>query len=415
MKIVIYTLGCKVNKYESDALLYALSKLGHQVSEKLEYADIYILNTCAVTNEAERKSRQMISKFKELNPNSKILVCGCASEKNAEQFKNLPNVTYVIGTYNKLSLISNLDSNGVNIEKSKTIYESNYKTTTQNARAYVKIQDGCNNFCTYCIIPYLRGRSRSRDVFSIITEIDELAGQVKEIVLTGINLTDFKIDDELAIDKLLIDLVPYTDRVRFRLGSLEQAIVEQKFIDAMKQVNLCPHFHLSLQSGSDSVLKRMNRHYRAKEFMNSIKLLRKNFVNPAITTDVIVGFPEETDKEFKQTVRFIKKAKFFNLHIFPYSNRTGTVASKLPQIDGNIKRKRVKILEKLNKKLNNNYIKKSRKYEYNLLVEEYDGEYFVGHTENYIKCYIKGDYVPGEIVKIKITKPFKDGALSHCV
>lgn len=411
MKIVIYTLGCKVNKYESDALLYALYKMGHEVSEKLEYADIYILNTCAVTNEAERKSRQMISKFNDLNPNAKILVCGCASEKNAEQFSKLKNVSYVIGTYNKLSLISNLESSGINIEKDKTKYESCYQTRATMAKAYVKIQDGCNNFCSYCIIPYLRGRSRSRDVLSIVTEIDELSRQVKEIVLTGINITDFKIDGEMALDSLLMDLIPYKEAVRFRLGSLEQAIIDEKFIKAMVAINLCPHFHLSLQSGSNAVLKRMNRHYTTKDFMKSIKLLRKYFKNPAITTDIIVGFPEETDREFKQTVRFIKKVKFFNLHIFPYSNRTGTVASKKTQIDGNIKRKRVKILEKLNQKLNRKYINKSKKYEYNLLIEEYDGEYFIGHTENYIKCYIKGNYVPNDMVPIKIKNVFKDGAL----
>ena len=412
MRIVVYTLGCKVNQYESDGLIFNLKQMGHDVTSNLEVADLYILNTCAVTNEAEKKSRQTIAKFKELNPKAKILVCGCASQKNSDQFERL-GADFIVGTANKISLSDSLEKKGKEIYELPTTYNDHYVVTPSKTRAYIKIQDGCNNFCSYCIIPYLRGRSRSRDIISIIQEVDELSKQVKEIVITGINITDFKIDGKLAFDRLISQLKPYKN-VRFRLGSIEQGLITEKFIKALKEANICPHFHLSLQSGSSSVLKRMNRKYKASDFLKTINLLRKHFDNPCITTDIIVGFPEETDAEFLETMHFAKRARFYNIHIFPYSPRSGTVAEKMKQIDGNIKKERVKKLSVLNKELNKKYINSCKNKVLTALIEEEVDGFFVGHTENYIKCYIKEECKLSEFVKVKIVEAYKDGALA-CV
>ena len=317
MKIVVYTLGCKVNQYESESLMFVLGQSGHEVFSHLTYADLYIINTCAVTNEAEKKSRQAIAKCKALNPNAKVIVCGCASEKNAKQFRDIENVTYITGVANKLDIAFNLDKNTTQIYKHTDEYDDNYTSVPTKTRAYVKIQDGCNNFCSYCIIPYLRGRSRSRNIISILNEINQLSKTVKEIVITGIDVSDYKIDNKKALNVLIEKLKPYKN-IRFRLSSLEQGVIDKSLIDAFKDVNICPHFHLSLQSGCNSVLKRMNRKYRTKDYLKTVKLLRKNFDNPNISTDIIVGFPEETEEEFKETYNFAKKVGFANIHIFPY-------------------------------------------------------------------------------------------------
>ncbi len=414
MKIVVYTLGCKVNQYESESMMSMLERMGHTVFSHLEVADVYIINTCAVTNEAEKKSRQTIAKCKALNPNARIMICGCASEKNANQFENIDGVTFVKGVANKQEMVNSLNENGVKIDKNPLEYDDTYVAMPTKTRAYIKIQDGCNNFCSYCIIPYLRGRSRSRNIVSILNEVDKLSKQVKEIIITGIDVSDYKIDGEKALPFLLEKLEPYQD-IRFRLSSLEQGIADQKLMDACKKINMCPHFHLSLQSGCDTVLKRMNRKYLTKDYLKTVKLIRKNFENPNISTDIIVGFPGETDKEFKKTYNFAKKVKFANIHIFPYSLRSGTVAEKMPQVDGNIKKIRVKKLEKLNEKLNKAYIKKSKKQILTVLVEEKVGDYFVGHTENYIKCYIKDDVKIDSFVEVKIEESYNDGALAKIV
>ena len=411
MKIVVYTLGCKVNQYESDGIIYNLKQLGHDVSTQLSYADVYILNTCAVTNEAEKKSRQTISKLKEFNPNAKILVCGCASQKNSKQFEKIAGVTYIMGTANKLTLVDAIDKIGTNVQEIPNVYNEEFVSMPTKTRAHIKIQDGCNNFCSYCIIPYLRGRSRSRDLVEIIKEVDTLSKIVKEIVITGINITDYRIDGELAFNTLISQLKPYKN-TRFRLGSIEQGLITENFIEELKQINICPHFHLSLQSGCNSVLKRMNRKYTSKDYAKTIKMIRKHFDNPCITTDIIVGFPGETKKEFKKTCRFAKKMGFYNIHIFPYSIRTGTVAEKMPQIENKIKKQRAKKLAKINEKLNKKYIKSCKKQTLNVLIEEYDNGYYIGHTENYIKCYIAENCWIGEMVKVKIKKAYKDGAIA---
>ncbi len=414
MKIVVYTLGCKVNQYESDGLINELIGLGHSVTTNIEPADVYILNTCAVTNEAEKKSRQTIAKFKEVSPNAKIMVCGCASQKNAKQFMDIKGVSYVSGTANKLAIADALNKDGVFVENLSNTYNEEFICVPTKTRAHIKIQDGCNNFCSYCIIPYLRGRSRSRDIISIIKEVDYLSKFVKEIVITGINITDYKIDGEPAFDKLVEKLEPYTN-VRFRLGSIEQGLITEKFIQSLKNINICPHFHLSLQSGCDTVLKRMNRKYKTKDFLNTIKLLRKHFNNPCITTDIIVGFPNETNREFLKTCKFVKKAGFYNIHIFPFSKRSGTVAEKMPDLNKALKKKRAQKLAKLNIKLNKKYIKSCKNMPLNVLIEQFENDYYIGHSENYIKCYIKEPCNINEIVKVKIIEPYNDGALAQVI
>ena len=411
MKIVVYTLGCKVNQYESESLMFVLNQSGHEVFSHLTYADLYIINTCAVTNEAEKKSRQTIAKCKAFNPNAKIIVCGCASEKNAKQFRGIQNVTYITGVANKLDIAFNLNNNTTQIYKHTDEYDENYKSVPTKTRAYVKIQDGCNNFCSYCIIPYLRGRSRSRNIISILNEINQLSKTVKEIVITGIDVSDYKIDNKKSLNVLIEKLKPYKN-IRFRLSSLEQGVIDQSLINAFKDVNICPHFHLSLQSGCNSVLKRMNRKYRTNDYLKTVKLLRKNFDNPNISTDIIVGFPEETEEEFKKTYKFAKKVGFANIHIFPYSKRSGTVAERYKQVDGIVKKRRVKKLEKLNKKLNKKYIKKSKHGYHIVLIEENEDGFYIGHSENYIKCYIPEKVEINSFVTVKIEKPYKDGAIA---
>ena len=415
MKVSVFTLGCKVNQYESDSIIKLLQEKGHQVSADLCFADVYIINTCAVTNEAEKKSRQTIAKCRALNPNAKVLVCGCASEKNAKQFEEIENVTYITGVNKKQLLAENLQNNGTNIVPHTLEYDDSYCSIPTKTRAYVKIQDGCNNFCSYCIIPYLRGRSRSRDMSSILQEVEMLSTQTKEIILTGIDVSDYKINNVRSLDILLDNLAPYKNKVRFRLGSLEQGVISDKFIESAKNINICPHFHLSLQSGCDATLKRMNRKYTTSDYIQTINTLRKHFDNPSITTDVIVGFPEETEQEFEQTLEFIKQCKFSNIHIFPYSMRSGTVATRYKQVDGIIKKQRAQKLEQVRKQLFEDYMLSNQNKVLTVLVEEKEGEYYVGHSENYIKCYIAESVERNAFVKVVFVKQYKDGMIVKLV
>ena len=417
MKIAILTLGCKVNQYESDSIAHALKERGHEVVFGVENADVFIVNTCAVTNEAEKKSRQMISKVQKISPKAKILVCGCASEKSVDSFLKNKKVSFVSGVANKLKLVEKIEEEGqaFEVDELPLEYNDNYISNPSKTRAHIKIQDGCNNFCSYCIIPYLRGRSRSRNVVEILNEIEVLSKSAKEIVLTGIDISDYKIDGQPALGKLLKMLS--NNPIRIRLGSLEQGVINEEFLEiASEMKNLCPHFHLSLQSGSKTVLKRMNRHYTPDEFYQTVLKLREIFVNPAITTDVIVGFPGETEEEFNETVEFVKKVGFSSIHIFPYSKRDGTVASRMKDLNGEIKKQRAETLEKVNKQLKKNYIKLSKKTPHSVLIEEKIGKFFVGHSENYIKCYIKAKNLEtNTFVNVKIKKKFEDGAFSKIV
>ncbi len=414
MKICVFTLGCKVNFYESDSLINELNKLGYETTNKLEYADIYILNTCCVTNEGERKSRQLIARCKSYNENAKILVCGCASQKNPEQFKE-KNVSVIIGNSNKAEIINLInEENYKNLSELPLCYVDNMQSASQRVRAYLKVQDGCNNFCSYCIIPYVRGRSRSRNIESVKQEAQNLSKTCAEIVLTGINLSDFK----PSLIELIESLKVLPSRIR--LGSLEVNVITDDFMQRLKNINnFCPQFHLSMQSGSNEVLKKMNRHYTKEEYLEKVRLIKKYFPYASITTDLIVGFPTETEEYFLESLETVKKAEFFMVHCFPYSKREGTVASKMPQILNSIKKERVKIVENLAKSLHEKYLNllKDNNVKQNLLIEEVvsidDKKYFVGHSEYFVKCYLEFNekYKENDIISVIIEDIFKDGVI----
>ena len=401
MKIAVLTLGCKVNKYESDALIFKLRERGFEAVDTLEKADAYIINTCAVTNEAERKSRQMIERCRKFNENARIYVLGCASQNKPMQFED-KGVTFIQGVANKLKIIDHLEDKGEDICELPMQYEDDMFSAQTKQRAFIKIQDGCNNFCTYCIIPYLRGRSRSRSIESVIDEVEKLPKEVKEVVLVGIDVSSYS-----SNGNLLIDLLERLDKFNFRLrlSSMEDNLVSEDFVRRLSNLkNFCPHFHLSLQSGCDEVLKKMNRKYTTEDFKRTVELIRRYFPLAGITTDVIVGFPTETEENFKETVKFVEEIGFSDLHIFPYSNRTGTVASKLyKDLPKSVKSKREKVLEEIKKRDKINFIKKNDIVEI-LLEEEKDGVFY-GYSKNYIKCKIKGDFHVGDIVQAKIIKP----------
>ena len=407
MKVAVLTLGCKVNKYESDALIFKLKEMGFEATDKLEYADYYVINTCAVTNEAERKSRQMAERCRKFNQNAKIFIMGCASQNRPLQFGEKAN--FVQGVANKLEIIKHFEELGSKIYDLPTVYEDDLYSAQTLTRAFIKIQDGCNNFCTYCIIPYLRGRSRSRSIESVVAEVEKLPNDVKEIVLVGIDVSDYQQDGKRALIDLLERLDTFNKRLR--LSSMEDNLITEDFVKRLSKLkNFCPHFHLSLQSGSDEVLKKMNRKYTTNDFMNSVKLIRKYFKNAGITTDVIAGFPTETEEDFKKSCEFIEKVEFSDLHIFPYSKREGTVASKIyKDLPKSIKNERVKVLEEIKKKDKLKFILQNDLVE--ILVEEEKDGVFYGYSKNYIKCKLKGNFQVGDIVKAKIIEPSLEATL----
>ena len=415
-KACLVSLGCKVNKYEIDCMANILKNAGWQVTLKHEPADLFVVNTCAVTNEGEKKSRQYIAKLSKLNPNAKIIVCGCASENNIEQFKK-PNVISVIGNEGKENILDLIEN--PRFEKYDFMPTFNHKTVNpikSQTRAYIKVQDGCNNFCSYCLIPYIRGRSRSRELNSVLAEATELAKHNAELVITGIDLSSYKIDGNLALGELIFSMRNLPARIR--LGSLEVNVITEDFMKFLTRTpNFCPQFHLSLQSGANATLKRMNRHYTTKEYLDKVELIRKYYPDANITTDVIVGFVGETDEEFNETMQTCKLAKFGGMHIFPYSKREGTVACKLKEQipDGNVVKNRIKQLNKIKedsiKTFYNGLVNKT----FNMLVEEKEDNYFVGFTENYVKVYVSEQLTENEIVKVKLIKPFKSGMLAEPV
>ena len=420
MKVCFVTLGCKVNQYESESIAKKLQNNGIEVAFGLEVADAYVLSTCAVTNEAEKKSRAHIAKILKLNPNAKIYVCGCSSQNDESKFLSKPNVKLVLGTASKMDIATSILKDSVrqkqNLEYAKS-YEDIYSPLPSHTRVYIKIQDGCNRFCSYCLIPYLRGRSRSRSLESINKEIDLLGKTAKEIIITGIDISAY--GEDLEDKKSLIDvaLLFKNKPVRFRFSSFEVRVINDAFLKTLKSLdNFCPHFHLSLQSGSDSVLKAMNRHYTTKEFLEKINLIRNYFPDSAITTDIIVGFPTETDALFEETYNTCQKAQFADMHIFPFSLRSGTAAEKLKNVATNVPQ-RVKKLTELKQQFKKNFVLNNISSEQEVLIEGKVSEagYLEGHTRNYIKCYISGakNIKPNTLVQVKIIKPFKDGALAE--
>ncbi len=410
MKTAVINIGCKVNQCECDSLMTGLKALGHEVTDEMIFADNYVINTCAVTKEAERKSRQFVGKVKRINPKADVYVIGCASEKNAEQF-SLKGVKYISGTAKKDAVLQLLS--GVHISEIPSIYESLPQGTNFRARAYVKVEDGCNNFCSYCIIPYLRGRVRSRSLESIREECLRAAETTDEIVLTGINLSAYGTDIGSNLATLLNELKDIS--VRLRLGSLEINVINEDFLHALvASENICPHFHLSLQSGSDGVLESMNRHYTTAEYRTKVSLIRTYFPTAAITTDIIVGFPTETDEQFEETLAFAREIGFANIHVFPYSRRSGTAAYPLGALPDNVMNERVSRLLALRDELKKSYESSFVGCELEVVVESSDGVFAEGYSENYIRVYIPDrDYRPGKKITVTIEGERADGLMAR--
>lgn len=405
-KVALHNLGCKVNSYETDAMEQMLKDAGYEiVNFGEEAADIYIINTCSVTNIADRKSRQMLHKAKKMNPDAIVIAAGCYVQAEGEDLSMDNAVDIIIGNNKKgelLDIISEYENNNemnsalIDINKSEEYEDLSISNVCEHTRAYIKVQDGCNQFCSYCIIPYTRGRVRSRNMESVINEVNGLVAKgYKEIVLTGIHLSSYGIDlEDTDLLRLIVKLNEIDGLQRIRLGSLEPRIVTEEFASIISGLpKVCPHFHLSLQSGCDATLKRMNRRYDAAEYYEKCELLRKYYPNPAITTDVIVGFPGETDEEFEETRRFLEKVNFYEMHIFKYSRRKGTAADTMTnQILEPVKTKRSKVLIEMGSKMSdeyrNYYIGKDLEVLFEEVVE-YSGEKFAsGHTKEYIKVFV---------------------------
>lgn len=402
-KAALHNLGCKVNAYETEAMQHLLEEAGYEIVPFTQKADVYVINTCSVTNMADRKSRQMLHKAKKNNPDSIVVAAGCYVQTSEKEVLNDLSVDIVIGNDRKHDLVRLLEEysmDSVNdtvddINDGKHDFEELFiDQTKEHTRAFIKVQDGCNQFCSYCIIPYARGRVRSRRFENVIAEVERLAANgFKEVVLTGIHLSSYGVDFEEATG--LLELIQAVNAVkgieRIRLGSLEPKIVTEHFASELSKLDkICPHFHLSLQSGCDATLKRMNRKYTTKEYERGCELLRKYFVHPAITTDVIVGFPGETEEEFEQTKAYLKHIHFYEMHIFKYSKRKGTRAAVMPdQIDEQVKAARSEKLialgHDMSKEFRKFYIGKNEEVLFEEKAVIGDKEYFVGYTKEYVK------------------------------
>lgn len=408
MKAVVFTLGCKVNECESDSLMKGLSERGYEVSDKLEYADIYIVNTCAVTHEAEKKSRQTASRIKKLNPHAKIIFTGCAAQKNPEAFLLKSEGTLVTGVFGKNKILEHLDECGIDITPQDRVYEELSPVKTLRARAFIKVQDGCDNFCSYCIIPYLRGRSRSRSPESVVKEIVELSPA--EAVINGINLTSYNYEGITLTG--LIDALSAVD-CRIRLGSLEVNVIDDEFLSATKRLkNFAPHFHLSLQAGSDETLKKMNRKYTVAEFEEKVALIKKYYPDAGITTDIIAGFPTETEENFAETLALADRVGFTDIHAFAFSPRSGTVAYKMKDLPPEVKKARTEKLLAKKAEAKAAFAARSVGKTYDFLAEEVKDGKTLGYSGNYLRLYLDGEVPLGKIVKVAVEKPFKDGALA---
>lgn len=430
--VSFYTLGCKVNQYETNAMEQQFIKNNYEIVENTQKADIYIINTCTVTNMAERKSRQMLRRVKEINPSAVLVVCGCYAQVAKNELEQIPEIDIILGINEKNEIVQivenymekmaeqdkgSQEAEIDDVSKQKEFLDFGDVTYTEKNRAVVKVQDGCNMFCSYCIIPYARGRIRSRKIESVVSEIKKIAKEeIKEVVITGIHVASYgkDFDNENTSKKIrLIDLLEAINKIdgidRIRLSSLEPTIVDEEFATRLSKLDkICDHFHLSLQSGCDETLKRMNRKYTTQIYRDAVATLRKYYPEASFTTDVIVGFPGETDEEFAKTYEFLKEIDFYRLHVFKYSPRRGTVAEKMPnQIDGNKKEERSnKLIELSNStenKHNQSYIGKTVK----VLFEEFEDGFFKGHTTNYMMVKVAGveeqsDKFVNQILDVKI-------------
>lgn len=429
-KAALHNLGCKVNAYETEAMQHLLEEAGYEIVPFTQKADVYVINTCSVTNMADRKSRQMLHKAKKNNPDSIVVAAGCYVQTSEKEVLNDLSVDIVIGNDRKHDLVRLLEEysmDSVNdtvddINDGKHDFEEFFiDQTKEHTRAFIKVQDGCNQFCSYCIIPYARGRVRSRRFENVIAEVERLAANgFKEVVLTGIHLSSYGVDFEEATG--LLELIQAVNAVkgieRIRLGSLEPKIVTEHFASELSKLDkICPHFHLSLQSGCDATLKRMNRKYTTKEYERGCELLRKYFVHPAITTDVIVGFPGETEEEFEQTKAYLEHIHFYEMHIFKYSKRKGTRAAVMPdQIDEQVKAARSEKLialgHDMSKEFRKFYIGKNEEVLFEEKAVIGDKEYFVGYTKEYVKVAKKTDEnLENQIVSGRISGMLTDEIL----
>ena len=410
--VAFHSLGCKVNSYETDIMQQKFTENGFRVVPFTQKADVYVINTCTVTNIADRKSRQMLHRAKAMNPDAIVIATGCYVQTDTEGVLKDASVDIAIGNNEKSRIIEILQEYASKQKKTSSIldimhtseYESMMLTeTAERTRAYIKIQDGCNQFCTYCLIPFARGPVRSRDKKEILEEIKALAIKgYNEFVLTGIHVSSYGVTrpghmEENRLAELLEDIDAMPEVHRIRLSSLEPRVMTEEFVQRISALKkLCPHFHLSLQSGCDETLKRMNRHYTCEEFLAGVSLLRKYFDDPAITTDVIVGFPGETDEEFDKSLKFAETVGFYEMHIFKYSKRKGTVAEKMPgQVSGVIKDARSDKMEALEHEMSVAFRKRHIGKPYSILFEEektIDGrKYYIGHTPEYIKVAAASD------------------------
>ena len=419
-RVSFITLGCKVNQYETNAMMQKFQENGYEIVEIDDVSDICVVNTCTVTNMSDRKSRQALRKVKDKNENAIIVATGCYAQSSKEELEKMPEIDVVLGNEEKRDIVKYVEKYFEQNQKLTAVQDISVQkefedmgqiSYTEKIRAVIKVQDGCNQFCSYCIIPYARGRVRSRKIDSIIKEIEQIAQKgIKEVVITGIHLASYGKDFEENIG--LIDLLEEINKidgiVRIRLGSLEPKIITEEFMQRLiKLEKICHHFHLSLQSGCDNTLKRMNRKYTTSEFEEIVQRLRKYYNDVILTTDIIVGFPGETEEDFEITYNYLKKINFYKMHVFPYSPRKGTVAAKMPdQIQGDVKEKRSKKLIELSnenqKQYNQNLIGK----DVEVLFEEKNKEgYYKGHTQNYILVEYKTDEeLENKIVKVNIKK-----------
>ena len=414
-KVAFVTLGCKVNQYESNAMAQKFIDNNYEICDIENNPDIIIVNTCTVTNIADRKSRQLLRKAKETNPNAVVVACGCYVQVAKDKVDSIEEIDISIGNSEKKDIVKIVENyinqneminEIIDVNKEKDFSEMGLVTFTEKTRATIKIQDGCNNFCTYCLIPYARGRVRSRNKENIIKEVEEIARKgIQEIVITGIHIASYGLDFEE--NYRLIDLLEHLNKIegikRIRLGSLEPSLITEEFTKRLSKLDkICNHFHLSLQSGCDETLKRMNRKYTTNEFRQVVKRLRKTFKDVNLTTDIIVGFPGETEEEFKKTYKFLKEIKFYKMHIFKYSPREGTLASKMPnQVEGKIKEKRsqklIELSDKNQEEYNRIYFSKPQE----VLFEEQKDRVWTGYTSNYVKVsYQSDENLENKIVEI---------------
>lgn len=406
MIVSVFTLGCKTNLYESGQIIAALQNAGHEAFHGLKKADVFVLNTCAITQEAEKKSRQLVARARKLNPDCRVVVVGCAAEKKRSQFENIANVTFIKGVANKTKIVREILQNGVDVEQIPSVFCEEGFAMQERTRAFVKIQDGCNNFCSYCIVPYLRGRSRSRKIADIVAETEQ--ADCAETVLIGIDISQFGRDTGESLSQLLQALKNV--RTRIRLGSLEESVVTDEFLQSASEVNFCPHFHLSLQSGCDTVLKRMNRKYTSAQYMEAVQKIRKVFPDAGITTDVIVGFCGETEEEFAATCEFVRKVDFADIHVFPYSPREGTVAYGWQDVESGVKTHRAEVLGQIKLQLKKRFADKFAGRSVEVLCERKRNGFFEGYSREYLRVYFTGNCNIGETVTVKIIQPYLDGA-----